>query len=158
MCRGGGPLTTLLRHSARLISVSSLFPKLPRDAMQPRADLFSDLQFRAVNDQRDANWPTTRHHFISERLRQPPAQRRGLARVVAGRAGGGAWARGWGAGLGTRVKSNCSSPQGFCSSQHYYRLEDLGFLPRGEAVAFIAERNTALGGKLPLNTNGGGLS
>jgi acetyl-CoA acetyltransferase len=49
-------------------------------------------------------------------------------------------------------------PAGFCSSQHYYRLEDLGFLPRGEAVAFIAERNTALGGKLPLNTNGGGLS
>ena len=75
-----------------------------------------------------------------------------------GARGGGAWAGGWGAGLGTRVKSNCSSPQGFCSSQHYYRLEDLGFLPRGEAVAFIAERNTALGGKLPLNTNGGGLS
>jgi acetyl-CoA acetyltransferase len=25
-----------------------------------------------------------------------------------------------------------------------------------EAGAFIAERNTALGGKLPLNTNGGG--
>jgi acetyl-CoA acetyltransferase len=31
-------------------------------------------------------------------------------------------------------------------------------LPRGEAGAFIAERNTAPGGKLPLNTNGGGLS
>jgi hypothetical protein len=29
---------------------------------------------------------------------------------------------------------------------------------RGEAGAFIAERNTAPGGKLPLNTNGGGLS
>jgi acetyl-CoA acetyltransferase len=39
-----------------------------------------------------------------------------------------------------------------------YGLEDLGFVPRGEAGAFIAERNTALGGKLPLNTNGGGLS
>ena len=39
-----------------------------------------------------------------------------------------------------------------------YGLEDLGFLPRGEAAAFIAERNTAPGGKLPLNTNGGGLS
>jgi len=39
-----------------------------------------------------------------------------------------------------------------------YRLEDLGFVPRGEAGRFIAERNTAPGGKLPLNTNGGGLS
>lgn len=39
-----------------------------------------------------------------------------------------------------------------------YGLEDLGFVRRGEAAAFIAERNTALDGKLPLNTNGGGLS
>jgi acetyl-CoA acetyltransferase len=39
-----------------------------------------------------------------------------------------------------------------------YGLEDIGFVPRGEAAAFIAERNTAPGGKLPLNTNGGGLS
>ncbi|HTT36527.1 MAG TPA: thiolase [Burkholderiales bacterium] len=39
-----------------------------------------------------------------------------------------------------------------------YGLEDLGFVCRGEAAAFIAERNTAFGGKLPLNTNGGGLS
>jgi acetyl-CoA acetyltransferase len=39
-----------------------------------------------------------------------------------------------------------------------YGLEDLGFVLRGEAGAFIAERNTAPGGKLPLNTNGGGLS
>jgi len=39
-----------------------------------------------------------------------------------------------------------------------YGLEDLGFVPKGEAGAFIAERNTAPGGKLPLNTNGGGLS
>jgi acetyl-CoA acetyltransferase len=39
-----------------------------------------------------------------------------------------------------------------------YGLEDLGFVPRGEAGAFIAERNTAPGGRLPLNTNGGGLS
>ena len=31
-------------------------------------------------------------------------------------------------------------------------------LPRGEAGAFIVERNTARGSKLPLNTNGGGLS
>jgi acetyl-CoA acetyltransferase len=39
-----------------------------------------------------------------------------------------------------------------------YGLEDLGFLPKGEAAGFIAGRNTAPGGKLPLNTNGGGLS
>ena len=39
-----------------------------------------------------------------------------------------------------------------------YGLEDLGFCQRGEAAAFIGERNTAPGGKLPLNTNGGGLS
>jgi acetyl-CoA acetyltransferase len=31
-------------------------------------------------------------------------------------------------------------------------------VPRGEAGAFIAERNTAPDAKLPLNTNGGGLS
>jgi acetyl-CoA acetyltransferase len=39
-----------------------------------------------------------------------------------------------------------------------YGLDDLGFVPRGEAGAFIALHNTAPGGKLPLNTNGGGLS
>jgi acetyl-CoA acetyltransferase len=39
-----------------------------------------------------------------------------------------------------------------------FGLEDLGFLPPGEAAAFIAARNTAPGGALPLNTNGGGLS
>ena len=39
-----------------------------------------------------------------------------------------------------------------------YGLEDLGFCKPGEAAAFIADRNTAPGGKLPLNTNGGGLS
>ncbi|MBV9330737.1 MAG: thiolase [Alphaproteobacteria bacterium] len=39
-----------------------------------------------------------------------------------------------------------------------YGLEDLGFCKPGEAARFIRERNTAPGGKLPLNTNGGGLS
>ncbi len=39
-----------------------------------------------------------------------------------------------------------------------YGLEDLGFCGRGEAADFIWERNTAPGGSLPLNTNGGGLS
>ena len=39
-----------------------------------------------------------------------------------------------------------------------YGLEDLGFVGRGESGPFIAERNTAPGGKLPMNTSGGGLS
>jgi acetyl-CoA acetyltransferase len=39
-----------------------------------------------------------------------------------------------------------------------YGLEDLGFCQRGEAASFIWEGNTRPGGKLPLNTNGGGLS
>ncbi|HEX3699706.1 MAG TPA: thiolase domain-containing protein [Phenylobacterium sp.] len=45
-----------------------------------------------------------------------------------------------------------------------YGLEDLGFCKPGDAAAFIRERNTAPpadgkpAGKLPLNTNGGGLS
>jgi acetyl-CoA acetyltransferase len=40
----------------------------------------------------------------------------------------------------------------------WYGLEDLGFCKPGEAAAFIRERNTAPGGSLPVNTNGGGLS
>ncbi len=39
-----------------------------------------------------------------------------------------------------------------------YGLEDLGFVGRGEAGPFIAEGHTRPGGKLPMNTNGGGLS
>jgi acetyl-CoA acetyltransferase len=39
-----------------------------------------------------------------------------------------------------------------------YGLEDLGFVGRGEAGAFIEEGHTAPGGSLPTNTNGGGLS
>jgi acetyl-CoA acetyltransferase len=39
-----------------------------------------------------------------------------------------------------------------------YGLEDLGFVGRGEAGAFIADGNTEPGGQLPMNTNGGGLS
>ncbi|MEO3780974.1 thiolase [Micromonospora sp. B11E3] len=38
-----------------------------------------------------------------------------------------------------------------------YGLEALGFVGRGEAGGFIADGNTAPGGALPLNTNGGGL-
>ena len=40
----------------------------------------------------------------------------------------------------------------------FYGLEDMGFCGRGEAGSFIQERNTAPGGSLPVNTNGGGLS
>lgn len=39
-----------------------------------------------------------------------------------------------------------------------YGLEDTGFVGRGEAGAFIEEGNTSPGGKLPMNTSGGGLS
>ena len=39
-----------------------------------------------------------------------------------------------------------------------YGLEDLGFVSRGEAGAFIEQGNTSPGGSLPMNTNGGGLS
>lgn len=39
-----------------------------------------------------------------------------------------------------------------------YALEDMGFVGRGQAGAFIEEGHTSPGGQLPLNTNGGGLS
>ena len=39
-----------------------------------------------------------------------------------------------------------------------YALGDLGFVPHGEIGAFIEAGNTAPGGSLPVNTNGGGLS
>jgi acetyl-CoA acetyltransferase len=39
-----------------------------------------------------------------------------------------------------------------------YGLEDMGFVERGQAGPFIAEGNTSPGGRLPVNTNGGGLS
>lgn len=37
-------------------------------------------------------------------------------------------------------------------------LEDLGFCPKGEGGRFVEGRAIAPGGKLPVNTNGGGLS
>jgi acetyl-CoA acetyltransferase len=37
-------------------------------------------------------------------------------------------------------------------------LEDLGFAPKGEGGAFAAEGNLRLDGRLPTNTDGGGLS
>lgn len=40
----------------------------------------------------------------------------------------------------------------------FYGLEALGFCKYGEAKDFIWEGNTRPGGRLPLNTNGGGLS
>ena len=39
-----------------------------------------------------------------------------------------------------------------------YGLEALGFTRKGEGGPFIADGNTEPGGRLPLNTNGGGLS
>lgn len=39
-----------------------------------------------------------------------------------------------------------------------YGLEDLGFCKPGEGARFIGDRHTAPGGRLPVNTNGGGLS
>jgi acetyl-CoA acetyltransferase len=39
-----------------------------------------------------------------------------------------------------------------------YGLEDLGFVGRGESGAFVAAGHTSPGGKLPMNTNGGGLN
>jgi acetyl-CoA acetyltransferase len=37
-------------------------------------------------------------------------------------------------------------------------LEDLGFCPKGEGGHFIEDGNIALGGRLPVNPDGGGLS
>lgn len=37
-------------------------------------------------------------------------------------------------------------------------LEDLGFCKKGEGGSFVADGRIAPGGKLPVNTNGGGLS
>jgi len=39
-----------------------------------------------------------------------------------------------------------------------YALEALGVVGPGESAAFVAEGHTAPGGRLPMNTNGGGLS
>ncbi|MFF3373735.1 thiolase [Streptomyces sp. NPDC002680] len=39
-----------------------------------------------------------------------------------------------------------------------YMLEDLGFVGHGESGAFVAEGHTGPGGRLPMNTNGGGLA
>lgn len=39
-----------------------------------------------------------------------------------------------------------------------YMLEDIGFVGRGESGDFVAEGHTRPGGRLPMNTNGGGLS
>ena len=37
-------------------------------------------------------------------------------------------------------------------------LEDLGFCPKGEGGRFVSDGTIAPGGRLPVNTNGGGLS
>ena len=40
----------------------------------------------------------------------------------------------------------------------FISLEDYGFCGRGDAAAFVADGNTAPGGRLPVNTGGGQLS
>jgi len=37
-------------------------------------------------------------------------------------------------------------------------IEDLGFCKKGEGGAFVQDGSIALGGQLPINTDGGGLS
>jgi len=37
-------------------------------------------------------------------------------------------------------------------------VEDLGFCAKGEGGAFVADGGLGLGGRLPTNTDGGGLS
>jgi len=39
-----------------------------------------------------------------------------------------------------------------------FMLEDLGFVGKGESGSFIRDGHTREGGRLPMNTNGGGLS
>jgi len=52
----------------------------------------------------------------------------------------------------------CSQPGASFAHLAIYGLEYLGFVPRGEAGAFIAERSTASSGRLPLNTTAAALS
>ena len=61
------------------------------------------------------------------------------------------------AGIGTRDVGHLMIYDAFAHLP-IYGLEALGFVPKGEAGAFIADGNTEPGGSLPLNTNGGGLS
>jgi acetyl-CoA acetyltransferase len=51
----------------------------------------------------------------------------------------------------------CSLPGASFAHLPIYGLEDLGFVGRGEAGAFIAERNTGPGGKLPVCHGVGGM-
>jgi acetyl-CoA acetyltransferase len=37
-------------------------------------------------------------------------------------------------------------------------LEDLGFVPSGDSGEYVADGHTAVGGRFPVNTNGGGLN
>jgi acetyl-CoA acetyltransferase len=61
------------------------------------------------------------------------------------------------AGLGTKDVDHLMIYDAFAHLP-LYGLEDLGFVERGAAAEYIWNRNTAPGGTLPLNTNGGGLS
>jgi hypothetical protein len=57
------------------------------------AAIAAGSDFRRADEQRDPPGPTALHPGITERLRRPLAQGRGLARGVAGRVGRGARAR-----------------------------------------------------------------
>jgi acetyl-CoA acetyltransferase len=61
------------------------------------------------------------------------------------------------AGIGTRDVGHLMIYDAFAHLP-IYGLEALGFVPKGDAGAFISDGNTEPGGSLPLNTNGGGLS
>jgi acetyl-CoA acetyltransferase len=61
------------------------------------------------------------------------------------------------AGIGRHEVDHLMVYDAFAHCQ-LYGLEGLGFCEPGEAARFIRERHTAPGGKLPMNTNGGGLS
>jgi acetyl-CoA acetyltransferase len=70
------------------------------------------------------------------------------------RAGGGGFAE---AGIGPADVRHLMIYDAFAHLP-IYGLEALGFCAKGDAGGFIADGNTEPGGRLPLNTNGGGLS
>ena len=61
------------------------------------------------------------------------------------------------AGLGANDIDVCELYDAFTINTLLF-LEDLGFCAKGEAGAFVEQGGIAPGGRLPVNTNGGGLS
>jgi hypothetical protein len=60
-------------------------------SLQRRGDTGSNSALPTTGAPRPG--PCRAIHLLQKRLRRPPAQGRGLARAVAGRVGGGGWAR-----------------------------------------------------------------